>query len=95
MRRNYKFRDNLNSRLSLLTLPVVMCRVRDQTQYEYLSSFEIGRAICLKEAVWSNRKIALSLDRSDDTVRRCHHACLDRGPYRQKCSGLIKRHDIT
>ncbi|GFS83586.1 transposable element Tcb2 transposase [Trichonephila clavipes] len=44
---------------------------RFRRQYEQLSQFERGRIIGMMEAVWSARRVARQLGRSDWVVRRC------------------------
>ncbi|GFT05603.1 transposable element Tcb1 transposase [Trichonephila clavipes] len=40
-------------------------------QYEQLSEFERGRIIGLEKGVWTNRRIARHMGRSDAAIRRC------------------------
>lgn len=68
------------------TVPMPRRRVREQ--YEQMSPFERGRAIGLKEAGWSNRRIARHLGRSDATIRRCWQEWVNHGrTERQEGSG--------
>ncbi|UYV82659.1 hypothetical protein LAZ67_22000420 [Cordylochernes scorpioides] len=65
-----------------------MPRRKIRVHYEYMSEFESGRAIRLKEAGWSNRLIARHLCRSDAAIRRCWQKWVNNGSIqRQEGSG--------
>ena len=65
-----------------------MPRRRIRAHYEQMSEFERGRAIGLKEAGWTNRRIARHLCRSDAAIRRCWEEWVNNGRYqRQNGSG--------
>lgn len=53
------------------------CIIR--AHYEQLSEFDRGRIIGLKEAGWTNRRIARHLSRSDATIRRCWQGWVENG----------------
>lgn len=56
-----------------------MPRRQVREQYAQMSAFERGRMVGLKEAGWSNRRIARHLDRSDATIRRCWQEWVNHG----------------
>lgn len=65
-----------------------MPRIQVREQYAQMSAFERGRVVGLKEAGWSNRRIARHLDRSDATIRRCWQEWVNHGrTQRQEGSG--------
>ncbi|UYV82646.1 hypothetical protein LAZ67_22000361 [Cordylochernes scorpioides] len=65
-----------------------MPRRKIRAHYEHMSEFEIGRAIGLKEAGWSNRLIARHLCRSNAAIRRCWQKWVNNGKMqRQDGSG--------
>ena len=53
------------------------CRIR--AHYEQISEFDRGRIIGLKEAGWTNRRIARHLSRSNATIRRCWQGWVENG----------------
>ena len=53
------------------------CRIR--AHYKQISEFDRGRIIGLKEAGWTNRRIARHLSRSDATIRRCWQGWIENG----------------
>lgn len=63
------FYSSSSFELDYIFLTVAVLRIRNLAQYENLSPFERLCTIVLKEAVWSNRKIARHLDRSVAIIR--------------------------
>ncbi|GFV04107.1 uncharacterized protein TNCV_917281 [Trichonephila clavipes] len=58
-----------------------MARHRIRAHYEQLSTFERGRIIGLKEAGWTNRRIARHMERIDAAIRRCWQGWVDNGRF--------------
>ncbi|GFV41871.1 cytochrome P450 2C39 [Trichonephila clavipes] len=54
---------------------------RIRIHYEKLSEFERGLIIGLKEAGWTNRRIALHMERSDAIIRRCWQEWVNNGRF--------------
>ncbi|GFW75901.1 HTH_Tnp_Tc3_2 domain-containing protein [Trichonephila clavipes] len=58
-----------------------MRRREIRAHYEQLPEFERGRIIELKEAGWSNRRIARHMGRSDATIRRYWQEWVENGRF--------------
>lgn len=63
----------------LFSLAMAIHRTYFYPQYDNLSAFERGWAICLKETEWLNRKIASYLRRNEATVRWCWQESVNLG----------------
>ncbi|GFU56874.1 HTH_Tnp_Tc3_2 domain-containing protein [Trichonephila clavipes] len=66
---------------------------RVRAHYEQLLKFEGSHIIGLKEADWSNRRIARHRDRSDAAIRRCWQEWVNKDRFQRHDSS--RRHSAT